>query len=43
VYEVKGKNKVSHVFYMDDLKIFSRNKTELQQDLIIVKIFSDNI
>jgi hypothetical protein len=28
---------------MDDLKIFSRDKTELQQELIIVKTFSDDI
>jgi hypothetical protein len=32
-YEVKGKNKVSHWFYMDSLKLFSRDKTELQQEL----------
>jgi hypothetical protein len=24
-YEVKGKNKVSHLFCMDDLKLFSRD------------------
>lgn len=28
---------------MDELKLFSRDKTELQQDFIVVKIFSDNI
>jgi hypothetical protein len=28
---------------MDDLRLFSRDKTELQKDLIIVKIFSDDI
>jgi hypothetical protein len=28
---------------MDDLKLLSRDKTEVQQDLIIVKTFSDNI
>ena len=28
---------------MDDLKLFSRNKTELQQELAIIKTFSDNI
>jgi hypothetical protein len=42
-YEVKVKNKVSHLFCMDDLKLFSRDKTELQQELTIVKTFSDNI
>ena len=28
---------------MDDLQIFSRDKTELQQELTIVKIFSNDI
>jgi hypothetical protein len=28
---------------MDDLKLFAREKNELQQELAIVKIFSDNI
>jgi hypothetical protein len=32
-YEVKGKNKVSRWFYKDGLKLFSRDKTELQQEL----------
>jgi hypothetical protein len=40
---VKGKYKVSHLFYTDDLKLFSRDEFEVQQDLIIVKTFSDNI
>jgi hypothetical protein len=42
-YEFKGKNKVSCLFYMDELKLFSRDETELQQELTIVKTFSDNI
>lgn len=29
-YKIKGKNKISHIFYMDDLQIFSRDETELQ-------------
>jgi len=28
---------------MDDLKLFYRDETELQQDLTIVKTFSDSI
>jgi hypothetical protein len=28
---------------MDDLKLFSRSKTELQQKLTIAKTFRDNI
>ena len=43
VYEVKENNKFSHLSFMDDLKLFSRDKTELQQELTIVKIFSDCI
>jgi len=43
VYEVKGCNKISHLFFMDDLKLFSRNETELQQELTIVKAFSNCI
>jgi len=35
----REKNKVSHVFYMDDLKLFSRDETKLQQELTIVKTF----
>ena len=42
-YEVRGKNKDSYLFCMDDMKLFSRNKTELQQELAIVKTFSDNL
>jgi len=43
VYEVKGKNKVSYLFCIDDLKLFSRDESELQQELTIVKTCSDNI
>jgi hypothetical protein len=32
-YEVKEKHKVSHSFYMDDLKLFSRDESKLQQPL----------
>jgi hypothetical protein len=42
-YEVKGKNKVRSLFCMDGLKLFSRDETKLQQELTIVKTFSDNI
>jgi hypothetical protein len=43
VYEVKGSNRISHLFFMDDLKLFSRNKTELQQELTIAKAFRNCI
>ena len=36
-YEVKEKNKVSHLCYMDDFKLLSRDKTVLQQELTNVK------
>jgi len=32
-YEVKKKNKVRHFFWMNDLKLFSRDEAELQQEL----------
>jgi hypothetical protein len=34
---------VSHLFYMDDMKLFSRDETKLQQKMNIVKMFSDII
>jgi len=42
-YEIKGKNKVSYLFCMDDLKLFSRGESKLQQELTIVKTCSDDI
>ena len=42
-YTVKGENKVSHLFYVDDLKLFSRDETDLQQVFTTVKTFYDNI
>jgi hypothetical protein len=32
-YEIKGKNKISHWFCMDGLKLFSGDKNKLQQEL----------
>ena len=37
------KNKFSHLFYMDDLKLFAKNEDELEKLLSIVKSFSDSI
>jgi hypothetical protein len=42
-YKVKAKNKASHLFYMDILKLLSRDETELEQELTTVKTFSDGI
>jgi len=36
-YEVMGKNKFKHLFYIDDLKLFSWDEIQLQQELTIVK------
>jgi hypothetical protein len=43
VYEVKGNNKINNLFFTGDLQLFSRDETELQQELTIVKTFSDRI
>jgi hypothetical protein len=43
VNEVKGRNKVSCVFYIDVLKLVSRDETKLQQELTIIKTFSVDI
>jgi hypothetical protein len=42
-YEVKVKKKVSLLFCMDVLKLFSRDETKLQQELIILRTFSSDI
>jgi len=39
----REKNKVSHLFYMDDLKLFTRDETKLQQKMNKVKTFSDDL
>jgi flagellar basal body-associated protein FliL len=39
----KIKKKASLLFYIDDLKLFSGDETKLQQELIILKTFSDDI
>ena len=41
-YEINNR-KISHLFYMDDLKLFGRNDSELEGLLKIVKGFSDDI
>jgi len=37
------KTKISHVLYMDDLKLTAKSKEELQKQIQTVKIFSDDI
>ena len=41
-YEVNGK-KISHLFYMDDLKTFAKNNNQQEGLLQTVKTFSDDI
>ena len=38
-----GSNKISHLFYMDDLKLYAKDDNELEGLLRIVKGFSDDI
>ena len=35
----REKNKVSHLFYTDDLKLFTRDETKLQQKMNNVKTY----
>jgi Reverse transcriptase (RNA-dependent DNA polymerase) len=42
-YEIDCKNRISHLFYMDDLKTFSKSEEQQRQILHIVKTFSDDI
>jgi len=39
----KSNEKISHLLYMDDLKLYSRTEAELESLLNTVKIFSDTI
>ena len=41
-YKCHGKT-ISHLFYMDDLKLFAKNDKELRELMNIVKSFSDTI
>lgn len=41
-YEIAG-GKVNHLFYMDDLKTFARNRSEQERIMHVVKTFSDDI
>ena len=42
-YKVNAENKASHLFYTDILKLFSRDETELEQELTTVNTFSECI
>ena len=42
-YKLNNNKKISHLFYMDDLKLFCKDDSELEGLLKIVKSFSDDI
>ncbi len=42
-YAIDDKNTVTHLLYIDDLKIFCRDEKQLRQAMHIVKTFSDDI
>ena len=37
------KTEISHLLYMDDLKLIAKSKEELKKEIQIVKAFSDDI
>jgi hypothetical protein len=41
--EHKTKKKISHLLYMDDLKLIAKTEEELQKQIQTVKTFSDDI
>ena len=43
IIDRKPMQKISHHFYMDDLKLYAKNSDELQKVIKIVKNFSDGI
>ena len=43
-YQVHGtERKISHLFYMDDLKLLGRNENELKNEIKIVQTVSKNM
>lgn len=43
-YKVRGNEKaINHLLFMDDLKLIAKNESELGQQILIVKKFSDDI
>jgi hypothetical protein len=41
--ELTTKTKISHLLYMDDLKLISKSEEELQKQIQTVKTFNDDI
>jgi len=42
-FKIEDNNKVNHLLYIDDLKLFGKDDCQLKQSLTIVKEFSDDI
>jgi hypothetical protein len=42
-YNFKNKTKINHLLYMDDLKIYAKNRVELESLINTVRIFSEDI
>jgi hypothetical protein len=43
-YQIYGADrKISHILYIDDLKLFGRSEEDLENEMKIVKTFSKNI
>lgn len=42
-YEITKGKTITHLLYMDDLKLYAKNDDQLRQELCIVKGFSDDI
>ena len=42
-FKIESNQQMSHLFYMDDLKTFTRTEAHLSKALSIVKTFTDDI
>ena len=42
-YKIESNHEISHLLYLDDLKIFMRTEAQLSKALSIVKTFADDI
>ena len=42
-YEMSGKVKINHLLYMDDLKLYGKNKEQIESLVNTVQLLSDDI
>ncbi|XP_044766219.1 uncharacterized protein LOC123322341 [Coccinella septempunctata] len=42
-YAIDARTKLTHLFYMDDLKLYARGRTQLEGELELVRSFSEDI